>query len=159
MTYIARVSLLVVRHAHAGKRSAWPGDDRLRPLSEKGQKQALGIADVLVLHHPEHILSSPAVRCTTTVAPLAEQVGVEVENDERLFEGVPDDQLLALLREVGPGTTVLCTHGDVIPRVLDRLVEEGMEPRDAIRCQKASTWVVERTASGWGTGTYLAPPG
>jgi broad specificity phosphatase PhoE len=30
----------VIRHAKAGSRGNWTGDDRLRPLTKKGQKQA-----------------------------------------------------------------------------------------------------------------------
>ena len=37
----------LVRHAHAGNRSAWRGDDRVRPLSAKGRAQADAIADAL----------------------------------------------------------------------------------------------------------------
>lgn len=159
MPYIARVSLLVVRHAHAGQRSAWSGDDRLRPLSAKGEKQALGIADALVLHQPARVLSSPAVRCTTTVEPLAEQLGLEVEPDDRLAEGADDADVRSLLDEVGTTTAVLCTHGDVVPQILRRLMEDGMEPEQGLRWSKASTWVVGHTANGWGTGTYLPAPG
>ena len=32
--------VLLVRHARAGDRSEWEGDDRLRPLDKKGRRQA-----------------------------------------------------------------------------------------------------------------------
>lgn len=159
MPYIARVSLLVVRHAHAGRRAAWSGDDSLRPLSEKGVKQALGLADALVLHRPTLVLSSPAVRCVTTVEPLAEHLGVEVAVDDRLAEGAGDAEVRSLLADVADGTTVVCTHGDVIPQILEQLIADGMTPEQGLRWAKGSTWVVGRTGTGWGTGTYLAPPG
>lgn len=157
--YIARVSLLVVRHTHAGQRAAWSGDDSLRPLSEKGVKQALGLADALVLHRPGLVVSSPAVRCVTTVEPLADQLGVEVVVDDRLAEGAGAAEVQTLLRDVADGATVVCTHGDVIPRILDQLIADGMTPEHGLRWAKGSTWVVGRDATGWGTGTYLAPPG
>ncbi len=37
------------------------------------------------------------------------------------------------------------------------MVDEGMEPKDRLRWEKGSTWIVERTNGGWGTGTYLRP--
>lgn len=153
------MSLLVVRHAHAGQRAAWSGDDSLRPLSERGAKQALGLADALVLHRPALVLSSPAVRCVTTVEPLAEQVGVEVMVDDRLAEGAGAAEIRTLLRDVADDTTVVCTHGDVIPQILDQLIAAGMEPDRELRWAKGSTWIVHRDTTGWGTGTYLAPPG
>lgn len=159
MPYIARVSLFVVRHAHAGQRSAWAGDDSLRPLSAKGEKQALSIADALVLHQPERILSSPAVRCTTTVEPLAERLGLTVEADQRLREGGGDGDVRSLLQDVRTTGAVLCSHGEVIAQILRQLVDDGMEPEQGLRWSKASTWVVGQRAHGWGTGTYLPPPG
>ncbi len=159
MSYIARVSLLVVRHAHAGKRPAWSGADRLRPLSEKGVKQALGLADALAPHHPARILSSPTVRCMTTVEPLGERLGLDVVVDDRLDEGAGTDDVRSLLDAVAHEPVVLCTHGDVIPQILRRLVDEGMTLEQGLRWAKGSTWLIGQSATGWGTGTYLAPPG
>jgi 8-oxo-(d)GTP phosphatase len=34
------VRLVLVRHASAGDRPEWEGDDRLRPLDKRGRKQA-----------------------------------------------------------------------------------------------------------------------
>ncbi|MGK2929694.1 MAG: SixA phosphatase family protein [Acidimicrobiales bacterium] len=153
------MSLLVVRHAHAGKRSAWSGADRLRSLSEKGAKQALDLADALAPHHPARILSSPTVRCMTTVEPLGERLGLDVVVDDRLDEGAGTDDVRSLLDAVAHEPVVLCTHGDVVPQILRRLVDEGMTPEQGLRWAKGSTWLIEQSATGWGTGTYLAPPG
>lgn len=122
-------------------------------------KQALGLADALGPHRPGQVLSSPAVRCATTVEPLAEQLGLEVVVDERLAEGATAADVAALLRDLIDADVAVCTHGDVIPRILDQLVADGMRPEQGLRWAKGSTWLVGRDASGWGTGTYLAPPG
>ena len=37
--------LLIVRHARAGKRWEWEGDDRERPLDKKGRRQAEGLVE------------------------------------------------------------------------------------------------------------------
>ena len=37
---MARVSIYVVRHAHAHPREGWGGSDRHRPLTERGVKEA-----------------------------------------------------------------------------------------------------------------------
>ena len=39
--------LYLVRHAKAGDRAAWKGDDRLRPLSKEGRRQADSLARLL----------------------------------------------------------------------------------------------------------------
>jgi broad specificity phosphatase PhoE len=150
------VALLVVRHAHAGERSGWAGDDRLRPLSEKGRRQAAALVDVLSLHPVKRVLSSPAVRCISSVEPLARHFGLDVEVDERLGEGAGTDDVTSLLREVGDAA--LCSHGDVIPLILRQLTADGMRPAQGLRWSKASTWVVERTEAGWGAGAYVPAP-
>ncbi len=163
----ATVTLFVVRHAHAGRRSNWTGDDRTRPLSDRGELQAKGIAAAVDGRRAPsadlRILASPARRCIQTMEPLAVQVGGEVAEDARLFEGADRREIAALLDDVseaadGDGTAVVCSHGDVIPILLDLLVEAGMQPERNLVWQKASTWVVERVDGSWGTARYLPPP-
>ncbi|MFP5321369.1 MAG: SixA phosphatase family protein [Acidimicrobiia bacterium] len=150
--------LHVVRHAHAGQRSAWTGDDRLRPLSERGEGQARGIAADLAAEAPGRLLSSPAARCVQTLQPLAEKLGAEVVEDDRLFEGAGRAEIAELLDEVADDHAVVCSHGDVIPILLELLVERGMRPDRNLVWQKASRWSVERVDGAWGAGRYAAPP-
>ncbi len=44
---IVSMPLLVVRHAHAGRRSAYRGDDRVRPLSPRGKARARELVPLL----------------------------------------------------------------------------------------------------------------
>lgn len=161
------VTLYVVRHAHAGRRSNWTGDDRTRPLSDRGELQAKGIAAAVAQRRGDgsapRILASPALRCVQTVRPLAAQTAGEVVEDDRLFEGAGRDEVGALLDDVtqtsgGDDATVVCSHGDVIPILLELLVEAGMEPERNLVWQKASMWAVDRAGGSWGTGRYLPPP-
>src|SRR5664280_1370282 len=64
--------LLVVRHAHAGRRSSYKGDDRMRPLTPRGRQRAVALVPLLSSFRPQRILSSPFVRCYQTVQPIAE---------------------------------------------------------------------------------------
>lgn len=152
------MTLYVVRHAHAGKRGAWTGDDRLRPLSNRGQVQSKAIAAVLGSRAPQRVLSSPATRCVQTVEPVAEELALAVAEDDRLFEGASTAEIRTLLEEVTDDDAVLCSHGDVIPVLLDLLVDAGMRPERNLVWQKASVWIAERDGNGWGQGRYLPPP-
>ena len=67
----SRVTIYLVRHAKAGERNVWEGDDRLRPLSGRGHLQARGLLDVLEDAQFDRLLSSPYVRCMETVVPLS----------------------------------------------------------------------------------------
>ncbi len=56
----AEAPVYLVRHAKAGDRQAWPGDDLSRPLSKTGRRQAKALVRVLSGRMIERILSSPA---------------------------------------------------------------------------------------------------
>jgi 8-oxo-dGTP diphosphatase len=99
-----------LRHAAAGERYEWAGDDFHRPLTKKGRRQAEDLAAVLATDDVRRVVSSPYVRCVQTVEPLAAALGLEVELDDRLAEGA-GHSAQALLEEEG---VVACTHGDVI---------------------------------------------
>ena len=113
------MTVVLLRHASAGRRSDWRGEDRLRPLDARGRAQAEALREVLLAHGVQRVLSSPYVRCTQTVAPL----GLDIEPDERLSEGAPLASTLALLEELEHA--VACTHGDVVENVLGRSLKKG----------------------------------
>ena len=64
------MSVILLRHASAGDRSTWDGDDMLRPLDKRGRKQAAKLRDELRSRGVKRVVSSPYVRCMQTVAPL-----------------------------------------------------------------------------------------
>lgn len=78
--------MLIVRHASAGERDDWEGDDRLRPLDTRGFAQAARLVELLDGHEILRVLSSPARRCVQTVEPLAHARGLDVEVREELAE-------------------------------------------------------------------------
>jgi phosphohistidine phosphatase SixA len=112
---------VLVRHASAGDRDDWDGDDQLRPLDARGRRQAAGLVDLLSPLGVRRVISSPYVRCLETVAPLAVELGLPVEQDDRLAEGA-GRAALELLREDG---VVCCTHGDVVGDVLGFGLKKG----------------------------------
>lgn len=60
---IDSASILLLRHGTVGNRNKWEGDDKLRPLDEKGRRQAIEPVDILSHYPIKRILSSPYVRC------------------------------------------------------------------------------------------------
>ena len=139
--------LLVVRHAHAGRRSAYRGDDRLRPLSTRGKARARELVPLLSEYRPQRILSSPYVRCCATVQPVAEALGLPVESVDELAEGHGSDAV-RLLATMGGESAILCTHGDVASALLEVLVPDPKSAdRKALRLQKGEVWVVQSTGS------------
>jgi phosphohistidine phosphatase SixA len=119
------VKVFLVRHASAGKRSKWQGDDRLRPLDDRGLLQAQKLVEQLRDASFERILSSPYVRCVQTVEPLAETRGLPVAAEEALAEGGGLEAALRLFRAARPGGVVACVHGDLFEELLGEKRRKG----------------------------------
>lgn len=148
----------LVRHARAGSRDKWQEDDALRPLSKGGRRQAEGLVTTLRGMEIARIVSSPSVRCVQTVRPLALDRGLPVETSDALAEGADLDDALALLAELTPTPTVLCSHGDVIPSVVLHLVDRGATIVGERDWKKGSTWMLEREDGRVVRASYLPPP-
>ncbi len=152
------MQIFLIRHANAGRRQ--PGaQDRERPLDESGIAQAARIRDHLHDAGIKQVVSSPARRCIETVIPLAQELGLSVEVDDALWEGHGAASAMALLtRASSAGHSVaLCSHGDVIPMVLDTLAARGVELR-GVGCAKGSIWRLDVVDGEISSGTYLATP-
>ncbi len=139
--------LYLVRHAKAGDRSEWDGDDSARPLTGKGRRQAIAIADRLADLAIGLLIASPFVRCMQTLEPLAARRGVAVIPDPRLVEGTGFAGAIELLA-TAPDGTVLCSHGDVIPETIDALVRRGCVIVGEPEWRKGSVWQLIRDADG-----------
>ncbi|MEX2292397.1 MAG: phosphoglycerate mutase family protein [Acidimicrobiales bacterium] len=150
--------LYIVRHAHAGARGPDDDADRQRPLSERGRDQAEGLRRQFETAGITRLVSSPFRRCVETLAPLASFAGVEVESDSRLAEAQGAEGAVALASELRDTTAALCSHGDVIPDLLDELVRSGVRFTDELRWPKSSTWVLTRTNGGFSKAVYVPPP-
>ena len=144
------MAVLLVRHAKAGDRDKWKAPDDLRPLTPKGEVQAESLVATLAAFDVTRILSSPYLRCTQTVAPLAAARGLAVEPCDDLAEG-EGHAGIALARRLRPEPTytVLCSHGDVVEEVLDAL---GVQREQFTR--KGATWVLDEAGAH-----HLDPPG
>jgi phosphohistidine phosphatase SixA len=152
------VPVYLVRHAHAGNRSSWDGDDATRPLSPKGRLQSAGLLEWLTDEPIARVLSSPATRCIETVEPLAEARGLTVETDGWLAEGSGARPCIEAILALGEGGVALCSHGDLIPKVIRQLRADGMDTKDPNLSQKGSTWVLEVVDGRVASGRYRPPP-
>ena len=132
----------VVRHAKAGSRSHWSGDDRLRPLSKKGQKQAQELVSVLQPFPISAIFSSPYLRCLQTVEPLARAHRIAVKSSSSLAEGHGLQGLAEFFADAKLDHAVLSTHGDIEFELVEDLVNRHVIKAGDGGFEKGSTWVV-----------------
>jgi 8-oxo-dGTP diphosphatase len=151
------VTLYLVRHAKAGHRSSWDGDDRERPLSTSGRAQAELLAERLGGVAPTDLISSPSVRCVQTLEPLAAITEAAITLDDRLFEDQPFEPVLDLLSKA-PDGAVLCTHGDIVPDAIGAHERRGMEIGSEPDWRKGTVWVLERDLDGAFVRATVWPP-
>ncbi|MDT7580434.1 MAG: 8-oxo-(d)GTP phosphatase [Pseudonocardiales bacterium] len=160
--------LLLIRHAKAGRRGGWDGEDRLRPLSGTGTKQARALAELLPLFGPDRVATAPPVRCRDTVAPLAEALGLPIVDEPLLSEdlyGDDPDATLQRVRELAalPGVTVVSSQGGVIPDAVallarDAAVPVAVDPHH-VPSKKGSVWVLGARDGALVSADYLERPG
>ena len=125
------VPLILVRHASAGRKADWPGDDESRPLDAQGAADVQALAHLLSCFAPTaRVISSPALRCIETMRPFAAAFGGTVEAEARLaprghsagFSSRTDlaDALRRLLYDLVADRhpAVLCMHRENLPDVL-----------------------------------------
>jgi 8-oxo-dGTP diphosphatase len=133
----------VVRHAKAGSRGHWTGDDRKRPLSNKGQKQAKDLVTVFEAYPIAGIFSSPFLRCLQTVEPLAKAHRITVKTSSSLAEGHGLTGLNDFFNNGKLDHAVLSTHGDIVWDLVEDLVNRHVIRAGEGGFDKGSTWVVD----------------
>lgn len=151
-------TIFLLRHGSAGNRDKWGKDDRLRPLTKKGVKQAKAIAESLQSRGIERVFTSPYQRCVETVEPIAALTGAKIEFSDALGEGPDVDGAYELIHDLAGTNAVLCSHGDVIPAAINRLMWAGLALRSRFYCSKGSMWEVDIEQGKYTEGRYVPPP-
>ena len=118
----ATFPVIALRHATAIPAQAWPASDETRPLTSRGQAQAERIVPILRAYSPTEIVTSTAVRCRATVAPLAAELALTPRGERALSQSatsadgdVQPHVAAALARRE---STVICSHSPVMPEIV-----------------------------------------
>ncbi|MFJ9369283.1 NUDIX domain-containing protein [Nocardia sp. NPDC101769] len=140
-------TLLLVRHAKAGRSDRFAGDDELRPLEKAGRAQARALVPNLLAFGAAEIVSAPPARCVQTVTPLAEKLGVDVELEplfsESGYAAAPDAALKRARDLVSADTVrVISSQGKVIPDLLEWWAAADGISLPPARNRKGSVWVL-----------------
>ncbi|UGT42036.1 NUDIX hydrolase [Nocardia yamanashiensis] len=141
-------TVLVVRHAKAGRKDRFTGpDDDARPLEKAGRAQARELVPNLLPFGAAEIHSAPPVRCVQTVTPLAEKLGVTVELEPLFSESgyaTAPDAARKRARDLADRDVVpvICSQGKVIPDLLRWWAEEDGITLPPARNRKGSVWAL-----------------
>jgi 8-oxo-dGTP diphosphatase len=142
----------LVRHAHAGDRKKWSGNDSLRPIDGRGRAQAQLVAQLYAVFEPKRLYAATPLRCKQTLEPLAAALDdLPIVLDSAFAEpDDPDDApakakvALQRLIELLPGpATVICSQGKVIPFLLAAL--RGEDDHTPYKTPKGGGWLLTWT--------------
>jgi len=142
------VAFALVRHASAGSRAKWSGDDGERPLDDAGRGQAAALRSLLDCYGFSRVLSADVLRCLETVEPYASGRRIAVETEPLLSEvGYPvnPDAALARCLEIlkSPEPLLMCSQGRVLPDLLAGICRHFGVPAPAEPAvPKGSFWVL-----------------
>ena len=151
-------TLYFVRHAKAGSRSHWEDDDRVRPLSKSGFKQAEALVSVFGPQSISAVYSSPYLRCVQTVAPLAKARRRPVQETQCLAEGAGLEGAARFIEDPQLDDAVLCTHGDVIQELVEYLIRRRIVQASQMEIDKGSTWAVDVEDASPVSARYIPAP-
>ena len=151
-------NLYLIRHTTAGERSRWKGRDEDRSLTKKGWREADAIAGYLAGAGIERTVSSPFERCVQSVKPLAKLIKAPVEISPLLGEEPDIDAAYALVDGLVGTNAVVCSHGDVIPALINRMMWAGLTLDSRFYCSKGSIWVVGVEEGKFTNAHYRPPP-
>lgn len=124
------VPFVLVRHGKALSRTKWSREDRRRPLTARGERQAIALVPLLNAFGIGRVHSSEAVRCRDTLAPYAEAAGLQLTAhaslDEEAAQTAPDraaarTRTLAAEAATTGVPTAVCGHRPVLPFMLAAL--------------------------------------
>ena len=129
-------AVVALRHGKAIDPGLWAGPDSTRPLTERGDIQALSIASGVAAFSPSKIVSSTAARCLSTVVPLASVTGLTVKATPGISQDAFEEgeaSIAAVVRKLlaRKKSVVLCSHGPVIPEIIGELARQSNTPPDA----------------------------
>jgi 8-oxo-dGTP pyrophosphatase MutT (NUDIX family)/phosphohistidine phosphatase SixA len=142
-------AIIALRHGKAVPPQSWDGPDSTRPLLQRGVDQALSVAPGIAAYRPAKLISSTAERCLRTISPTARVTGLEVREKTQLSQDAYETGGSAVSKLVATRlrksvTTVLCSHGPVLPQIIAAIARATGTP-DSGPLQRAASL---------GTGEY-----
>jgi 8-oxo-dGTP diphosphatase len=122
-------AVVIMRHAQAEPRTKWTKPDGARPLTAGGRARARAEAPLLAALGVRQAVSSPWLRCRSTVRPFADRARLKVATSRALTEtegkAHPERAMGLMRRLLKGGPVVVCSHRPVLPLLLGVVAERA----------------------------------
>jgi 8-oxo-dGTP diphosphatase len=140
---LSTFALIVLRHAKALEPSTFVGKDQSRPLADRGRRQAQNIVPALTAWEPKKLVSSSSLRCRQTIEPLARTMSKKVRfldsiSQHAFIDDGDDVEQLVAQRIEKKRTTVICSHGPVIPEIIREIAHATGTPYNSVMTAAAA---------------------
>lgn len=149
--------MILVRHAHAESKARWEPADSLRPLSARGELEAAALVTTFARDDVVAVWTSAATRCRQTVAPLAAERGLELQDHPLLAKDAVEGSLLPWVLAHAGSPWALCTHGEVFEALLRVGRASGLVTAPARLTEKGAAWRVIGHEDGSMELDYVPP--
>jgi 8-oxo-dGTP pyrophosphatase MutT (NUDIX family)/phosphohistidine phosphatase SixA len=128
--------IIVLRHGKAVPPVSWDGPDATRPLLHRGLELSRNVAPAIAAFAPTKLISSTATRCLATIEPVASLTGIPVKETDDISQDAYEEGTARVrhvvhkrLRKAVP--VVLCSHGPVIPEIIEQIASATNTPMDS----------------------------
>jgi 8-oxo-dGTP diphosphatase len=118
--------VIALRHGKAVPPTSWDGPDATRPLLHRGLEQSRNVAPAIAAFAPTKLISSTAARCVSTIEPLAELVSLPIKQSKGISQDAYEDgtasvRKIVAKRMLRQKAVVFCSHGPVLPEIIDEV--------------------------------------
>lgn len=122
-------AIIAQRHGKAVPPHSFDGPDAERPLLPEGTRQAKSVAAGIAAYGPAKLASSTAVRCQSTIAPVASLTGLPVKKTAKISQDAYENGTAEVAKVVAKRlrkrvTSVLCSHGPVLPEIMAEIARQ-----------------------------------
>jgi len=151
---------ILIRHAVAVSKQGWFGEDRVRPLTAGGMQQSEALVTMLAAHGIARLLTSPTVRCESTLAPASNALSVPIEPIEALAVHASVAGLLDVLASPALEQAALCTHGETfaaLSRAWGSSWTGASRAPDLADTPKGGSWVIQDYNTTAATARFVLP--
>lgn len=155
---------ILVRHARAGGKGRYKGDDSERPLDSVGVRQAAALVPLVHAFGGTEGFTAERTRCVQTIEPWARSAGVELGLERSLTEedyAADRDAGRQRARDItsaGTGVPVICSQGKVIPDLMQWWADADGVELSRTRTRKASVWILGFVGGVLVTADYIDSP-
>ena len=128
-------AIIALRHGKAMPGHSFDGTDAERPLLPQGKQDSDVAARGIAAYAPEKLITSDAVRCRQTIAPLSELMGLKAKKTSKISQdawenGEAEVEKVVAKRLRKGMTAVLCSHGPVLPEIIEQAARLTNSPVD-----------------------------